>query len=74
MSGSLPETADKADLLLFNAVSEIHSMLESIDSGALKINRAARAKALAEALRSVEAARGVVRSFMTEKRREETNA
>lgn len=74
MSKPLHEIADKADLLLFNAANDMHDMVERIDGGALKINRAARARALAEALRSVEAARSVVRSFMTEKRREETNA
>lgn len=74
MSKPLHEIADKADLLLFNAANDMHDMVERIDGGALKINRSARARALAEALRSVEAARSVVRSFMTEKRREETNA
>lgn len=73
MSRPLTEIADEADLLLFNALLKVHSLLERVDGGAIKVNRAARAKALDEATNNITRARGVVRSFMSEEKRAATS-
>lgn len=72
MSRALSDLADAADLELFNALLKVHDLIERVDGGAIKVNRAARARQLDEATRDILRARRVVRSFMTEDQRART--